>query len=438
MKKLLLIGICFMLKLISLSCFANGGGVYAISSVERSSNPMFLEIKNISIISEKLYIKLDENRSNVKVIYLLWNNSDNDYQNIDYGFPIDYIFLSDSSSFSWRDSYLKDVRFKLNGKELAFQSSKATPLANQDDKNDLYRRWFYTQLDITKHSFITLEVEYSLENNYLCDGSSPLYLSVLDGCTMHTLTYDFSPASNWGDGIIKDFYVEIDASDLDLKGNFSQEATENFEERGVEVEGLNLHASDNRYTFRQKNFDLNKAEPLFIKYFSQAISSLDIIANHRLNNDAYQVKTSGELKKYPSSNLTDMNLETAWVTKGKGGWIEFTFKEPVTNLAGFAIVNGFAKNYDTYNENNRLKNIRVDIKQTGKDWKTMEWFSELPDKPYSKLYFSNLFTKIDYIDFYDSIESEEPIEKIRFRIQDIYSGSKYDDTCISEIILLKQ
>ena len=71
--------------------FANGCGVYAISAAVRSSDPICREIRDITLLSEKLNINLCAEYSEVSVKYVLWNGSDRDYTDIDYAFPMDYV-----------------------------------------------------------------------------------------------------------------------------------------------------------------------------------------------------------------------------------------------------------------------------------------------------------------------------------------------------------
>lgn len=82
----------FLLYIASQTMFPNGMGLYLISSTIGSSDPVFREIKDVTLLSEKLYFKINNSGSvDVTVKYVLSNNSQNDYLGLDYAFPVDYL-----------------------------------------------------------------------------------------------------------------------------------------------------------------------------------------------------------------------------------------------------------------------------------------------------------------------------------------------------------
>jgi len=443
----------FMLCLVTIGLMANGGGVDIISAAARSSDPVFRDIKDITLLSEKLYIKLTPEWSNITVKYVLWNNSDRDYLDIDYAFPIDYASSDNPRSTKEGGVSIDNICFVQDGQSLSFDHSEDKFFEDKSLKEDmlipsdfsLFRRWYYTKVSVKKHSFVSLEVRYSLKNFHFCDSYSPLCIEN-NACTQRRLLYDLSPASHWGDGIIRDFYVEIDADDLYLSGDIAPKSwikgrkSEMYDPFRVEVRGLDFTRKENRFVYRARNYDLSKTNALRIDYNTLSISSIDLILGHRMPDNLYTVKASSEQAKYPLSNLMDMNLETAWVpVRGVGEWIEFTFKKPVHDLAGYAMLNGYWKNKDTYYQNNRIKKLKVEIKYPGKDWEDIEdWQDEYEDNfSEEPVYFENMFHHTPYVDFCYSLNKNLPVEKVRFTILELYPGTKYDDTCISEIMLFK-
>jgi len=425
--------------------FSNGMGTYTISAATRSSDPICRDIKDITLLSEKLYIKLTPGWSDVTVKYILWNNSDKDYIDIDYAFPMDYA-ESGTSSYNNRGEMIKNIFFSLDGQSLPYQHSEDKRL---EDKAiswgyfSLLRRWYYTKISVKKHSFATLEVRYSLENLQFCDGASPEYIeTTYGGCANRYMLYDFSPASHWGDGIIRDFQVEVDADELYLSGDIPEDYSikDNMDNEHplFMVKGLDFVQKGNKFIYKTRNYDLNKTASLYITYSTDHVPTMDMLSQNMLHSNMYTVTASSAQTKYPVSNLIDMNLETAWVSKGVGGWVEFTFKEPIHGLAGYILANGYQKSETTYTQNNRIKVLKMEIKQSGKDW--IDSYSgkrEFQDEPYTPAYFENLMRHSEYFDFFDSYGYEDAIEKIRFTIEEVYPGTKYDDTCISEIILFK-
>ncbi len=130
---------------------------------------------------------------------------------------------------------------------------------------------------------------------------------------------------------------------------------------------------------------------------------------------------------YTASNLFDNNPGTTW-QEGKGDagfgeWIEITFPEPVT--VSVSMINGFAKKDtrfakygnegDLYVLNNRVKSMRVEY--TGDDEKKGSRTVSLEDNRWD----------LQDAGIYDNIT------RLRFVIESVYKGSKWNDTPIAEI-----
>ncbi|MBN1602694.1 MAG: hypothetical protein JW915_13885 [Chitinispirillaceae bacterium] len=128
--------------------------------------------------------------------------------------------------------------------------------------------------------------------------------------------------------------------------------------------------------------------------------------------------------KYRASNIIDGKFTTAWVEgssgSGVGEWIEVAFREAVS-FERIVIVNGFAKTPELYTANNRV--CALSIKSEG-DYGIREGTVFLED-----LHFSSE-SKIPALE----IAGLDGCKKIRFTIEYVYNGEKYDDTCISEIM----
>lgn len=436
----------------------SNGGITVHSSVTGTGNPVFKDIPSVNIVSEKLNVVLDGAYCHVTVNYVLWNNSVTDYLNQDYGFPVDYVVGTwDGPPSMWRDSYIHGVEFRTNDGILSHTVSPETVInkawnlngwiqSEHYPDNKLRRKWFFTKISLKKYSYLSLQVRYTVMNASVEDGHSPLYLDHLEGggCTFN---YDFSPASQMGDGLVKDFSVTVDASAVFTTLG---ETTKEFYDNGSSVNqfdnisfsGLNFEKQGYIYTYKARNFDLKKAKPLEVQY--RYAADIVYLTNNILGKSCYTVTTSSQQAKYPLSNISDMNIETAWVPVNKGGigdWIEFTFNKDCLP-AGCTFLNGYQKSEKTYTENNRVKKIRIEA-----------WFSDgkrqvyegsedttFPDREYQPVFFENMFYTADLIDFFgisDVAGSNGHIQKIRFTILEVYPGTKYNDTCISEIIFYR-
>lgn len=434
------------------------GGITVHSSVTSTGNPVFKDIPSVNIVSEKLNVVLDGAYCHVTVNYVLWNNSGIDYLNQDYGFPVDYVAgVWDGPPSTWQDSYIQRVEFLTNDGVLQYTVSPETMInkawnlngwiqSEHYPDNRLCRKWFFTKISLKKYSYLPLQVKYTVMNSSVEDGHSPLFLDHLEGggCTFN---YDFSPASQMGDGLVKDFSVTVDASSVFATLG---ETTKEFYDSGRSVseydnilfKGLDFEKQGHIYTYKTRNFDLKNSKPLEIQYRYGA--DIVYITNNILDKSCYTATTSSQQTKYPLSNLSDMNFETAWVPVSKGGigdWIEFTFKEGCFP-AGCTLLNGYQKSEKTYTENNRIKKIRIEAwfpdgrKQIYEDNEE----TDFPDREYQTVYFENMFYRANLIDFFgisDMVGGDGQIQKIRFTILEVYPGTKYNDTCVSEIVFYK-
>jgi len=152
----------------------------------------------------------------------------------------------------------------------------------------------------------------------------------------------------------------------------------------------------------------------------------------------FRVFTSSELDedkndKYAAVNLIDNDQSTAWVEGKKGSGINEYFKIEGTrsNLAfkidSLGIINGYAKNEGVFYNNNRVKKIRIEYKN--------DIFRE--ENPYNmKPPESIEFILEDTMDM-QYLAFPEPIfmSSMKISILEVYKGSKWDDTCISELMI---
>ncbi|MFH2143528.1 MAG: discoidin domain-containing protein, partial [Bacteroidota bacterium] len=139
--------------------------------------------------------------------------------------------------------------------------------------------------------------------------------------------------------------------------------------------------------------------------------------------------------RYQAPNISDNNINTAWVEgiagSGINEWIQIDITptgaggkiEGCYNLTKIGFVNGYSKDTITYASNNRIKTLKIHYQyyyNEGVFEGEKEFVINLKDQ-----------MKIQYINF------EKPIKvsNITFTIIGVYKGNKFDDTCISEIIL---
>lgn len=413
-----------------------------------------------------------------------------------YWTEIDDIFESRMEK-GWRDSYIRNVSFILGDRQLKWQCSKDTLLlppqpylseawfdtSSEEGRrefdsiyaiygdsvysytHEISRRWFYTYLDIPAGGFVTLEVRYSVE----CNLTQGLYASrdyMTNDVWYQRFQYDFTPASYWGDGHADRFNVQLDVSGitpLDEQHFWIKD----YNHWSDSLLSLPMQRGEDRWTYSTTRFDLAAAKPFVLVYNLKGPmpQPIDKLLNHRLSPDQYTITVSGADKKYPVANLSDLDLSTATVLrsdKKDSLYITIRFPKP-TNIEGLLLVNGYTKNADTWRNNSRIDSLMV-------HYSTIETYA--PHGNHSaerleKIETWMLFGEADWIrkwveyrplpakyphgepagyDFQSIIDNallltmnmydESNITEIKIRITDIAKGLKYNDLCISEIILL--
>lgn len=161
--------------------------------------------------------------------------------------------------------------------------------------------------------------------------------------------------------------------------------------------------------------------------------------------------------KYGAVNLFDGDFSTAWVEGVKGDGVgESVFISVPYNCKTINIHNGYGKSESLLRENNRVKRLKLTcyagINPTGHITEIAYAFKT---KLYPKDFYIDLqdvdsiqtfnfpFTPKELIEFKEQVKNQylenftEPIYQmaiiVKLEIEEVYKGTKYDDTCISEI-----
>jgi hypothetical protein len=122
---------------------------------------------------------------------------------------------------------------------------------------------------------------------------------------------------------------------------------------------------------------------------------------------------------YHASNVLDLDYSTAWCSdpNDDDSWLRVKFPEQIdfAKVGTVGIVPGFARDEDIYSQNNRVKTLEMSYGGMGGIVREYEF-----EDRYG-------------MQFFEFPQEEGGWSSVAFRVKDIYSGSKYDDTCISEI-----
>jgi len=124
------------------------------------------------------------------------------------------------------------------------------------------------------------------------------------------------------------------------------------------------------------------------------------------------------LNSYSPANLFDGKLDTLWAEssseEGIGEYVKITLGKP-RNIDQIEFYNGY-RNPDYYAKNNRVSIIEIDING---EYYLLQSLTDTPDRQVINL------------------PESKYIHEITFIIRGVYRGSKWNDTCISEIGFLE-
>lgn len=133
--------------------------------------------------------------------------------------------------------------------------------------------------------------------------------------------------------------------------------------------------------------------------------------------------------KYSANNIHDLNYKTAWVEgvagQGIGEKITYDFPPENPRITKIIIVNGYVKSPKAWTENSRVKKLKMYV--DGKPFALLELADSKQEQSFS-------FTPLGVADRkdYDKLRTL-PRWTITFEIMEVYPGSKYEDTAITEI-----
>lgn len=416
MRKRILILVSILISSIPLC--ANGGIHWGWNG--SGTDPVVITLKNdadIILKKENLVLRFVDESVIVSCDYVLYNQQNEEKQ-------FDFAFNITESSYDSLVYYYITV----DGQKLPSDLHKE---AFHEENGSSYSWWELSKIKLAAKKETIVSICYRVETSN--DGT--YYRSFFD--RNNNFVYNLYPALSFGDGIIEDFSLTIDASDiLSWNGKISK------------IEGLDVPFgnSEKIVTKQIKNLDLKKNRQIKISYNikNYYFAKLYKMYGFRTNG----ISATSELKEgkvlYAVSNLMDNDCRTAWVESKSDFGKNERIKIPCNGLlTQVLIVNGFRKSEKTYYENNRVKRIAlyVDGVKLGE--------MTFPDRPYCHVDMSNILDEGDLLnlngDFFKENNGKSmsnagaflPKENIEIEILEVYPGTKYNDTCISDIYLIK-
>lgn len=427
MKNLLLI----LALTYSIEAFSNGGPIDG-SAVYKTGDIVLINQSDIKLIQEDLKIRIEGDYSIVNVKYRLKNNSYAN-SNITYGFPIQFIRNEVQYELEWQDEYLPEIEFLLDGEklEIKHQVDISTEQVKIEDYGgmsvDMRKSWHVVDFTILKKSTVVLSVNYKVKNGFEDWATTKKFFPSF---SERKMSYAFSPAKNWGDGIVSNFNVEIDAHEVLRNGG------------SINISGLQFIRKSGIYSFNSENFNLKDSKDLNIMYDNKVAKLSDYITDHRISHENIKsISTTSQLEgNFKPNNLIDSDIKTAWVEGQNGNGIgeQIVIELDDFPVSAICLINGYTKSKGTYTTNGKVKKIKLEREIVNYDDPNKVSIEteevRLKNLEFREITETNLNQMVSIIGDYG--DGFVKVRKITLTILEVYEGSKYSDTCISEILLL--
>jgi len=418
-------------------CLANGGG-YG-SGVNIQGNPSSgavtsdkfspLNLEKIEMQTEDLEIDLFADTATVRVRYDFFNPGAHTV--VSAAFPcvaLESEMEGDDPNASKRATFT-DFTIAADNKSLLYAVKKGdAPQVEgiQEDLDIKIPRWYAFQLDFAPKQHRVLTVSYRAKYGKYTDT-----ISDQEHAYPNTLTYLFSTAAIWA-GPIRHGHVVIHAKSVDPNA---------VKIRGGKP-GRFEHPSKDTWAWDFVDFKPTFSDDIAIET-SPEINTYSSVqgkgADHveggqylsigdrwQFELTDFKVSASSTLAggKYSPDNVNkssgDVDLDSCWAEgvagNGEGEWLEISAKVPVL-LDTLQITNGLTVSDALFRANNRIK--KLDLSVNGGAPVTVQ----LPDQ-------------MDPFDI-KLPETKAVVRTIRLTVREVYPGTKYQDTCVTRIRLLR-
>ena len=362
-------------------CFTHGGNVKPI------------ENKDIQMYSETIDITLFPTYYEVEVNYVFKNKGNE--QKVILGFPSSSNFDMDFKAFDG-DAELEITKRNSDWEFKPKNGLSCQYLSNPIDQFECHTVFF--KKGETK--YIKNAYQHSYDPTFHNEQKSSFYYIVTTGAF-------------WKDKI----------TSIELRVN-----TENAP-RDFDLE--NAFINQSKTSIKNYYKKIENVEPTEDFYFGIKYTS-KLTAYNRTST----LFSSGNIN-YGIENLEDQDVRTAWIEgendSGIGSVVKFkNFNKSSNLINGIEIINGYAKSYNSFIENNRVSIIKVTVinKFYHEEYEVIQDFYNGKYKTKEEYIFAlNDTPYIQYLEFDSPIQATEVI----FEIIEVYKGTKYDDTAISEI-----
>lgn len=405
--------------------------------IRKTGNIEMIQKKNIRLEEERLSVRIVGDQALVQVNYRLRNLGQAD--RVTYGFPVDCDQAFDSDANPVDRSTLTELR--ITEETETGRAGRAIPIQRVvrerpgDPKEfEPYKEWHVVEIPFRDYEEKAITVSYQqkcrLEDYVYTKSFRPVF-------SKRTFSYSLKPARNWGDGTVANCSVLIDARELLSQGGI----VEVIKPRGYTANGGII-------SWDHHDLDLHSAEDIEFVYDNSSSAFTAYVQKARLPRSSItDIRASSVLRtdsinrfSYGPKNLFDNDLNTAWVEgvtgSGDGEWVEIDCAGNV-HIEAIGIINGYTKNQAIYNANNRIRKIRLEV-QARVAWPDGTTDQRVVDIDLEEKQFNELNRNVQapFISWLADYGMGVPVSRIRLTVLSVAGGTKYDDTCISELYLL--
>ncbi len=400
------------------------------SAVVKTGNLTLLEPKEIIVEEKLLHLTLDGDYTHVYAYYKMLNPGPEDRINL--GIPVVYLKESEFYGLAWQEEsffayQISDEQGMLDVQE--YMDEKPEIVILDGKKRDVIRKWYVTEVNFPANGRKEFVVSYTVRNSFLDKDSVSSFFPYYSD---RLFNYSFIPSGGWGNDLIKNFKIVVDARE-NLKN-------------GAVIKSLgfeDFYGFGGLYIFETQNFNLQTLPELKILYDNSAALYTELINAYQVRKEnIVGLQSSSALPGHAPANLLDSDLRTAWISGQTGVnepvWIEISLQDFCLQAVG--IINGLPVSQDTYYAYSRIKRLKIEIELDEYDYfmdKTkkvlFEKEVELEDKP------SRSFNPVAFAPFVSVLadlgQSFNQAYRVRLTVLEVYPGTN-QQTCISELFLL--
>lgn len=420
-------GIFIITLLISAQAVLANGGPIETSPVlgGGEGGPDDFIRRDVEIVSEDLTFTPKVKFVDVDVRYVLFNYGED--LETGYCFPVTAINVSGEDTYNQNinpEFDVQDFIITMNGNELPvefFLSEERDTVRNPYGyETQVSTHLYTTHLSIASGDTAVVDVSYSIRATYEdFQTTKNFFPSYQD----RIFTYDLTPASWWGRGTAGTFTMTLNTEELHAAGGSM-----------MDIPGEGEWIAENRFVFSQENFRLNSISPLYFAYESRLASDEEYIEQYIISPENYTVTVSSSLSgNYGAENLSDGDLTTTWSEGAEGTtgeWILLEFNEGV-NVAWVGIAPGYMKGKDVFRANAKPATLAVECTMRDGDYSDIEIHNYVDtgwmtiEKGFTREIFQEVFNRGE----------SYPIESLLITVEEAIPGEKFEDLCISEIIV---